>query len=131
MSRLSPIDVNYLRQLVTNEYFVTRWGGLIVRDFEKSSGYLKQFATIRDYECRELVDDFWIYLQLKVFRSPDRTEYPIFCCPQCPVMAAVPSLLMQQAKSDVEALRCSHSIVAQYLCQDTWRQKWQIPNFGE
>ena len=104
----------------------------MVRDFEKSSGYLKEFITIKDFERKAIGDDFWLFLPLKIFRDTDGSEYPIFCCPQCPVMAPVPSLSMQQARSDVEALRCSHSIVAQHICKDTWRDKWpNIPNMGK
>ena len=60
--RLSKENVNYLRYLTANdgEYFVSPWGGLIVRDFEKDSGYLIQYRTVRDYEKRPQGDHFFI-----------------------------------------------------------------------
>ena len=129
-SRLSKENVNYLRYLSLNEYFISPWGGLIVKDCEKDTGYLNEYKTIRDYEKRAQGDHFWIYLDLKIFRDTNGNEYPIFVCPKCPCMAAVPSLTLVQPKEDVEQLRCLHSIVSQHLSRETWRQLWEIPNIG-
>ena len=129
-SRLSKENVNYLRYLSLGEYFVSPWGGLIIRDCQKDSGYLTEFRTVLDYEKRPEGEHFWINLDLRVFRDSNGNEFPIFACPKCPCMAAVPSLTFVQPKEQVEGLRCSHSIVSQHLVRDTWRQLWQIPNTG-
>ena len=129
-ARLTPVQLNYLRNLTAEEYWVSVWGGLIIRDFDKDTGYLKSFRTIKEYESRSKTDDFWIYLNLRIFSDDNGGQYPIFICPKCPEMAAVPSLTAQQSQRRLEALRCSHSIISQQLCKDNWRQLWQIPNTG-
>ena len=128
--RLSPVQLNYLRSLTDEDHWVSVWGGVVIRDYEKTTGYLTTFKTIGDFEKRQKTDEFWIYLKLRVFRETTGQEYPIFSCPKCPAMTAVPSLTVHQSKSDVEALRCTHSVVVHHLYAGSWRQHWPVPNIG-
>ena len=128
--RLSPVQLNYLRSLSDEDHWVSVWGGVVIRDYERSSGYLTRYRTIQDFDKRPNTEDFWIHLKLRVFRETSGEEYPIFSCPKCPEMAAVPSLTIHQSRSHVEALRCTQSVLSQYLYAERWRQHWPVPNIG-
>ena len=50
---------------------------------------------------------------------------PIFKCPQCPLMAAVSGLALDQNTDNVFAMRCFHSQAAAYFAGD-WDSHWTI-----
>ena len=54
--RLSPVQLNYLRSLTEENHWVSVWGGVVIRDYEKSLGYLSEYKTVNNFERRSNTD---------------------------------------------------------------------------
>ena len=53
--------------------------------------------------------------------------FPIFQCSECDKMSSIDSLSLKQNQSEMEQLKCVHSVVANILMLD-WGAEWDIPD---
>ena len=127
--------INYLRSLSDNhesKIFICPWGGVVIRNCNKSDGDLLDFKSVEEYldgHKDGRYKNIWLYMKLKVIKLVNQygnfEPYGIFICPDCEGMAALENLVGVQNPEAVKAKLCVHSLVTSMIIGD-WMRPWSF-----
>ena len=119
---------DYIRQVRrpnSDNFFIIRWGGIILRNIDNETGILVQPCSASQY--KEKRNPMWIFLKLQVFKDPeDDVLFPCYQCTECDAMKAVGGLSVNQNIGEINSLKCQHSQVCDFLIGDTWQDEWDL-----
>ena len=111
--------LNYVRQVRrpnSDDFFISTWGGCVIRNVDET-GNLVKFSSKATYIRNRI--PMWVFLKLVIFKNPNTNElYPAYQCNTCEEMKAVCSMSYEQDPDEIEALKCHHSIVCDFLVGD-------------